>query len=63
MDAPQERKLEDALRLAEQVASRLAAVPCDAGEPEALSVRLAQAHALGLVDQLAEIVRAVRSER
>jgi hypothetical protein len=50
--------LDEVLRLAQKIAAQLESLDSNAGATEALCLRLAQAHAFGLVDQLAEIARA-----
>lgn len=56
--ATEERgRLEEVLQLAHEIARQLATLRTNAGEADALALRLAQAHALGLVDQLAEMVK------
>lgn len=56
-------RFEETLRLARELAAKLGPLTSDPSAPDALALRLAQAHALGLVDQLSEIVevRALRS--
>lgn len=48
--------LESVLRLARQVAAQLEPMAAGASSTDGLCLRLAQAHALGLIDQLTEIV-------
>jgi hypothetical protein len=48
--------LENVLRLARQIAAQLEPMAATANSTEGLCLRLAQAHALGLIDQLSEIV-------
>jgi hypothetical protein len=56
MATSERAQIEDVLRMAREIATRLGRVPNDGPDLDALAVRLAQAHAFGLVDQLAEIV-------
>lgn len=49
-------RLAEIFELARQIAAELAPLTHSASDAQSLSLRLAQAHALGLVDQLAEIV-------
>ncbi len=51
-------RLEDVLRLAQQIAAQLEPLMRTTDEQIALCMRLAQAHAFGLVDQLQEIASA-----
>lgn len=48
--------LESVLRLAREIAAKLEPMAASASSTDGLCLRLAQAHALGLIDQLAEIV-------
>jgi hypothetical protein len=48
--------LEQALALAREAEALLGHVPARANDPELFRIRLARAHALALIDQLAELV-------
>lgn len=48
--------LESVLRLAREIAAQLEPMAAGASSTDGLCLRLAQAHALGLIDQLSEIV-------
>jgi hypothetical protein len=51
-------RIEELLGLARQIAAGLEPLAERASQPRALSLRLAQAHALGLVDQLCDVAHA-----
>lgn len=56
MTIDERARLIEIYRLAQQIATELAPFTHGASEDESLNLRLAHAHALGLADQLAEVL-------